>query len=293
MIVSTRPGVGPFTAGDVPSERSQQPSWSWSSGHKEPDPNRPRWPRRQQQTPLHRPPNATPRSAQAQGSTAPTSSTPRPGDEPHSVTNTADPDHLTGAVPHRRSSRDPIPSGLVLAAGGRTNEQQPHQHRSVDHARRPSRRSHPLRHVAAIPDLDLRPRHRHTDRRATQRTGPDPASTVDPTGLHQHIRRHRQPAERSNRHAESSAARTAGGSSTRRCRPDESHRCGHHARYRRPGPGRGDHPRLQRTTISTAHGEQHQCDTRLGVHSHCTDHGVSSRVSGHPRNAGGRAAASR
>ena len=48
---------------------------------------------------------------------------------------------------------------------------------------------------AAIPDLDLRPRHRHTDRRATQRTGPDPAPTVDPTGLHQHIRRHRQPTE--------------------------------------------------------------------------------------------------
>ena len=56
MIVLTRPGVGPFTAGDVPSERSQQPSWSWLSGHKEPDPSRPRWPRRQQQTPLHRPP---------------------------------------------------------------------------------------------------------------------------------------------------------------------------------------------------------------------------------------------
>ena len=43
-------------------------------------------------------------------------------------------------------------------------------------------------------------------------------------------------------------------------------RCCHHARYRRPGPGRGDHPRLQRTTISTAHREQQHCDTRLGVH---------------------------
>ena len=144
---------------------------------------------------------------------------------------------------------------------------------------------------AAIPDLDLRPRHRHTDRRATQHTGPDPAPTVDPTGLHQHIRRHRQPAEDRTdtpnrpRPGRPLARRHAGAGRMKAVV------CCHHARYRRPGPGRGDHPRLQRTTISTIHREQQHCDTRLGVHLQLHRPRSQQQSSGHPRNAGGRAAA--